>query len=168
MIVFNVIEQKNEYKNIEIYCTKFQFLYQDIVVEMIEYITNFFLNDFKSIIQFIVRDQITFMKQLNFFFELNQIISSTLKFKIVNVKRFINNNKNIENIFAININNAFAAQNIFFNYIQSDSANQKKRERDKNDVETSSKNRKCYNCDSIEYLSNECFNFYVSEHAFVD
>ena len=45
------------------------------------------------------------------------MISSTLKFKIVNVKRFINNNKNIENIFAVNINNVFAVQNISFNYI---------------------------------------------------
>ena len=108
------------------------------------------------------------MKQFDFIFELNQMISSTLKFEIVNVKRFINNNKNIESIFAININNVFAVQNIFFNYMQNDFANEKKRERDKNDAETSSKNRKCFNCDSIEHLSNKRFNFHVSEHAFVD
>ena len=99
------------------------------------------------------------------------MISSTLKFKIVNVKRFINNNKNIENISAVNINNVFVVQKIFFNYIQSDSVNKKKRERNKinkNDVETSSKNRKYYNCDSIEYLTNKCINFHISEHALVD
>ena len=54
------------------------------------------------------------------------------------------------------------------NYIQSDSINNKKRERDKNDVETLSKNRKCYNCDSMKHLSNKCFNFHVFEHVFVD
>ena len=99
------------------------------------------------------------------------MISSTLKFEIVNVKRFINNNKNIENISAININNVFVVQHIFFNYIQNDSVTRKKRERDinnKNDVETSSKNRKCYNCDSIEHLTNKYINFHVFEHAFVD
>ena len=53
------------------------------------------------------------------------MISSTLKFEIVNVKRFINNNKNIENLSAVNINNVFAIQNIFFNYIQNDFANKK-------------------------------------------
>ena len=139
---------------------------------MIEYMTKEnFLNDFKSIIQFVVRNQIIFMKQFNFIFELNQMILSTLKFEIVNVKRFINNNKNIENTSAININNAFVVQNIFFNYIQNDFVNREKRERDKNDrndAETSSKNRKCYNCDSIEHLTNKYINFHVFEHAFVD
>ena len=99
------------------------------------------------------------------------MISSTLKFEIVNVRRFINNNRNIENISAININNVFVFQNIFFNYIQSDSVNREKRERDKNnknDVKTSSKNRKCYNCNSIEHLANKCINFHISEHVFVD
>ena len=89
--------------------------------------TNFFcLINFKSITQFVVREQVIFMKQFDFIFELNQIISSTLKFEIVNVKRFINNNKNIENIFAININNVFVVQNISFNYIQNNFINQKK------------------------------------------
>ena len=54
------------------------------------------------------------------------MISSTLKFETINVRRFINNNKNIENISAININNAFVVQNIFFNYIQNDFVNRKK------------------------------------------
>ena len=63
------------------------------------------------------------MKQFDFIFKLNQMISSTLKFEIVNIKRFINNNKNIENIFAININNVFVVQNIFFNCIQNDFVN---------------------------------------------
>ena len=131
----------------------------------------FFLSDFKSIIQFAVRSQVIFMKQFDFISKLNQMISSTLKFEIVNVKRFINNNKNIENISAININNAFVVQNIFFNYIQNDFVNRKKRERDKNDkndVETSLENRKCYNCNSIEHLINKCINFHVFEHVFVD
>ena len=111
------------------------------------------------------------MKQFDFISKLNQIISSTLKFEILNVRRFINNNRNIENIFAININNVFAAQNIFFNYIQNDSVNQKKRERDKNDknnAETSSKDYKYYNCDSIEYLTNKCINSHVFEHASIN
>ena len=130
-----------------------------------------FLNDFKSITQLAVRNQVIVMKQFDFTSKLNQMISSTLKFEIVNVRRFINNNKNIENIFAVNINNVFAVQNIFFNYIQNDSANREKRERDKNDkndVETSLEDRKCYNCDSIEHLANKYINFHVSEHAFVD
>ena len=130
-----------------------------------------FSNDFKSVTQFAVRNQIIVMKQFDFISKLNQMISSTLKFKIVNVKRFINNNKNIENIFAIKINNVFVAQNIFFNYIQDDFANQRKNERDKNDkndAETSSENRKYYNCDSIENLTNICFNSHVSKHVFVD
>ena len=99
------------------------------------------------------------------------MISSTLNFEMINVKCFIINNKNIENIFAININNVFVVKNIFFNYIQNDFVNRKKRERDindKNDVETSSKNHKCYNCDSIEHLTNKYINFHVFEHAFVD
>ena len=47
----------------------------------------------------------------------------------------------------------------------------KKRERDKNDrndFEASSKNRKCYNCDSIEHLTNKCVNFHDFEHVLVD
>ena len=133
--------------------------------------TNFFLNDFKSVIQLVFRSQVIVIKQFDFISKLNQIISSTLKFEIVNVKCFINNNKNIENIFAVNINNVFVVQNIFFNYIQNDFVNHKKRERDKNnknDVETSSKNRKYYNCDSIEHLTNKCINFHVFEHASID
>ena len=45
---------------------------------------------------------------------------------------------------------------------------EKKRERDKNDAETSSKNRKCYNCNSIEHLTNKCINPHISEHASTD
>ena len=106
------------------------------------------------------------MKQFVFVFNINNLISSILQFDFVYSKRY-NNNKNIENNFAININNIFVVQNIFLNYIQNDFV-KKKRERYKNDIETSSKNRKYYNYVSIEYLLNECNNFHISEHVLVN
>ena len=130
---------------------------------------NFFLNDFKSIIQFSCRNQFIVIIQFNFIFEINQLISLVLKFEIINSQRFINNNKNIENAFATNISNVFVVQIVNFNYIQNEFVNRKKRKRerdDKNDAATSSINRKCYNCDSFDYLSNACINFYVSNHVF--